>query len=179
MHWLRLTLLLLLAALLQVTVIPALQIGRARPDLLLLLAIALVARKPWPVDARPAAVRWVPFWIGWIAGLLADIAAAGSHLPFGVTALVYGLLTLALSRVGADLFFESIVSQVIILAPLCLIAEGALAAVLAVAAHGPLLLGQAAWSAVYSALLAPLIFAALHPFARLLGLRPRRGFWYA
>ena len=173
MHWLRIIAVLLVVALLQATVVPAVEVRHVRPDLLLLVALYVVVREPpkwrW---------CWNAFWVGWTAGLIADIFSPGSDLRFGATALVFGLLAAAMNRVGAELFLDSAVAQVLILAPACLIAHGALGLALTAAVGGPVgaILARAFWTACYSALVAPLVFAAMKRLERFLGIRSRRSF---
>ncbi len=165
MRWIRITGVLILAALIQGAVLPAVEIGRARPELLLLLALYIAAHE------RPGrGSRWGAFWVGWIAGLLQDIHLTGVVLPFAATALVYGGLALALHRLGTELFLDSILAQILVLLPAVLVARVALALVLVVvsaAPAGPAL--SLAWrTSVYSALVAPLVFLALRPLERFL-----------
>lgn len=173
MHWLRITGILLIVALVQVTLAPAVAIGGARPDFLLLVALYIVVREPlkkgWVAGA---------FWVGWIAGLMEDIFSAGSHLPIGTTALVFGLLAIVMAKLGAELFLDSALAQVLVLGPACLVAHGALKVVLVALTGAPagVMLEQALWTACYSALVAPLAFLALRPFERFLGIRSRRSF---
>jgi len=176
MRWLRLIGLLLIAALLQGTFVPAIGVRGVRPDLLLLLALCVATREP-PVRGS----RWTAFWIGWAAGFLHDVCSVGSAMPFGVTALVFGLTTVAAARLGAELFLDSAVAQALVLAPVCLAAHLVLAGVLAGATGAPTgtLLGRAFWTAMYSGLVAPLVFAAVRPLERFLRIHPRRSLWGA
>ncbi len=173
MRWLRIIGLLLIVALVQSSMVPALAIRHVRPDLLLLVAVCIAAREPlrkgW---------RWNAFWIGWAAGLLEDIYSAGSYLPLGTAALVFGLVAVAVSRLSEDLFLESALAQVLILAPVCVAAQGTLAVALAVLAGGHTgpVLAQGFWAGMYSAALGPLVFAAMRPLERFLGVRSRRSF---
>jgi len=173
MHWLRVLGIFVIAALLQSTVLPALKVHRAVPDLLLLVALYVVVREPlrgrW---------RWNAFWVGWAAGLLAGFYSAGSDLTPGVMALVFGLLAMAMSKLGEELFLDSALAQVLVLGPACLAAHGVLAVVLVAVTGAPfgIALGHAFWTAFYSALVAPLIFAAMRPLERFLGVRSRRSF---
>ncbi len=161
MYWLRVIIILVLAALLQATVIPALAVRRICPDVLLLAAACIAARehtfRGW---------RWRAFWVGWIAGLLADIYGAGTGLPFGSTALVFGLLAMIVSKMGEELFLDSCIAQMLILAPVCIAGHSALAIVLATCAGYPWsgALSSALWTGLYSGLAAPLVFAILRPF---------------
>ena len=172
MIWLRVAIILLVAVLLQVTIVPALDVRGARPDLLLLAAACMAARE----HARGGR-RWRAFWIGWAAGLLADVYAVGSSAPFGLTALAFGLVAILVSKMGEDLFVESCVAQWLIFAPVCVGAHGLLALARA-ALGGPALgigLRAALGTGLYSGLVAPLVFAALKPFTRRFGTYPREG----
>jgi len=173
MHWLRVIGVLQIVVLLQVTVLPALEVRGSRPDLVLLVALYIVVREPlrrrW---------RWHAFWVGWAAGLTADVYSAGSHLPLGSTALVFGLLGIAMSKLGEELFLGSAVAQALILGAACLAAHGVLSAALIPLTRAPagVILREALWTAGYSGLAAPLVFAAMRPFERFLGIRSRRSF---
>ncbi len=173
MYWLRTIPVLLLAVLLQVTIVPALRVGPAQPDLLLLLAVGIVVREPVRREWG-----WNAFWLGWAAGLMADVYSVGSDIPFGTTAIVYGLVTLGLSRAGTELFVESAAAQVMVSLAACLAAQGALSAVLMVRTSGPagVVVRQVLGSSVYSALAAPVVFAGVRSVERFLGVRSRRTF---
>jgi len=173
MYWLRVIAVLLVAALLQATIVPALAVRGARPDLLLLVAACLAVR-----EHPQRGWRWRAFWVGWAAGLVADIYSVGAQMPFGVTALVFGLLGMAVSKLGEELFVGSCIAQVLIMAPVCIAGHCALAAA-HVAFGGRLFsgaLGQAFWTGMYSGLVAPLAFAAMKPLQRYFGVRPQRSF---
>ncbi len=173
MHWLRVIGVLQIVALLQVTVLPALEVRGFRPDLLLLVALYIVVREP--LQRR---WRWHAFWVGWIGGLMADIYSSGSHLPLGSTALVFGLLAIVMSKLGEELFLGSAVAQVLILGAACLAAHGVLGVALIPLTRAPagVMLRGVVWTAAYSGLAAPLVFAAMRPFERFLGIRSRRSF---
>ena len=166
MYWLRVIVILVLAALLQATVIPALAVRRIRPDIILLAAACIAAR-----EHTLRGWRWRAFWVGWLAGLLADIYGAGTGLPFGTTALVFGLLAMVVSKMGEELFIDSCIAQVLILAPACIAGHCVLAVVRVTCAGYPwgAALTAALWTGLYSGLVAPLVFAALRPFVS----RPR------
>ena len=161
MYWLRVIVILLLAALLQATVIPELAVRRIRPDIILLAAACIAAR-----EHTLRGWRWQAFWVGWAAGLLADIYGAGTGLPFGATALVFGVLAMVVSKMGEELFIDSCIAQVLILAPVCIAGHSALAVVRVMCAGYPWAgaLTSALWTGLYSGLVAPLVFAALRPF---------------
>lgn len=173
MYWLRVIVILLVAALLQATVIPALAVRGVRPDLVLLAAACIAVR-----EHTQRGWRWRAFWVGWVAGLLVDVYGAGAGAPFGVTALVFGLLAMVVSKMGEELFIDSCIAQVLILAPLCVAGHGVLAVVRAVWTGYPWAgaLTGAFWTGLYSALVAPLVFAALRPFVRRFGVPSRRSF---
>jgi len=173
MHWLRLTIVLIIVALLQVTVAPALEVRHVRPDLLLLVAVCIAVREP--LGGRS---RWHAFWTGWLAGLAVDVFSAGSPLPFGSTALVFGLVAIGMSKLGEELFLESAIAQILVLAPACLAAHLALAVALLAfrGGHAGATLGRGFWTAMYSALAGPVVFAVLGRFERFLGMRSRRSF---
>ena len=173
MHWLRLTIVLLIVALLQVTIVPALEVRHVRPDLLLLVAICIAVREPLGERSR-----WHAFWSGWLAGLAVDVFSVGSPLPLGSTALVFGLVVMGMSKLGEELFLESAIAQILVLAPACLAAHLALAAALLVFRGGAVgtTLGRGFWTAAYSALAGPIVFAVLRRLERFLGTRSRRSF---
>jgi len=173
MYWLRIIAVFLLVALVRATIVPALEVGRAAPDLLLLVAIHVAVREP--LQKR---WRWSAFWVGWAAGLMVDLYSPGSHLPLGVTALVFGLVTMAMSKLGEELYLDSAVAQILIVGPVCLLAHGVLGVVLMVHTGVPasVVLGAALGAACYSGLVAPLVFAALRPLEKFLGIRSRRSF---
>ncbi|MFO7898532.1 MAG: rod shape-determining protein MreD [Planctomycetota bacterium] len=173
MRWVRVLGVLIVAALVQGTLLPAVEVGGVRPDLLLLLAIYVAVHEPPGRGSRRAA-----FWVGWFAGLLQDVYSTGGPLPFGTTALVFGLLTVAMHRLGTELFFDSAIAQVLILAPTVLAAHAALAVVLVVAAGASagVALSLAWWTTCYSALAAPLVFLALRPLEPFLVTPSRRMF---
>ena len=174
MYWLYVIILLLIAALLQVTVVSAVAVRGVQPDLILLVAAAIAVR-----ERIGRGARWRAFWIGWAAGLIADVYAVGSGLPFGTTALIWGVFAAVISRLGDELFVDSCLAQVLILAPLCVVAQCVLAAAYAGLAGYPFghVLGRAVWIGLYSGLVAPLVFAALRlvrrPFESHLRRRPR------
>jgi rod shape-determining protein MreD len=173
MHWLRLTGILLIAALLQVAVLPALAFNRIRPDLLLIIAIYVVVREPLQERGR-----WHPFWVGWLTGLMVDVYSAGSDLPLGSHALVFGVTALLVGKLGAELFLDSVVAQIVVVGLTALGAYSVLCVALAlrtgqVAGWG---LGRAVSVAGYTGLVAPLVFAVLRPFEKFLGVRSRRSF---
>jgi len=173
MHWLRVVGILVVVALLQVTFLPVLEVRGVHPDLLLLVAVYVVVREPlrkgWIAHA---------FWLGWVAGLMEDVYSAGSHLPLGSTALVFGLMAVVMARLGAELYFDSAISQVLVVGPACLAAHGVLGLALMMATGGPAgpILARALWTAVYSALAAPLVCLVLRRLERPLGVRSRRSF---
>jgi rod shape-determining protein MreD len=173
MHWLRLTGILLIAALIQAAVLPALAVNRARPDLLFIIAIYVVVREPLRERGR-----WQPFWVGWISGLMIDAFSAGSDLPLGSHALVFGVAALLIARLGADLFIGSIVAQVIIVGLAAFGAHATLQVALAVrtAQSVTALLGLAMSTACYTGAVAPLMFVVLRPLEKFLGVRSRRSF---
>lgn len=161
MYWLRVIVILVLATLLQATVIPELAVRRICPDIVLLAAACIAAR-----EHTLRGWRWRAFWVGWAAGLLVDIYGAGTGLPFGAAALVFGLLAMVVSKMGEELFIDSSIAQVLILAPVCIAGHSALAIVRVMYAAYPLpgALSSALWTGLYSGLAAPLVFAALRPF---------------
>ena len=173
MHWLRLTGILLIAALIQAAVLPALAVNRARPDLLFIIAIYVVVREP--LRERGS---WQPFWVGWITGLMVDAFSAGSDLPLGSHALVFGVVALLMAKLGADLFIGSVVAQVIVVGLAALAAYATLHIALALRTAQPVggLLGRAMSVACYTGAVTPLIFAALRPLEKFLGVRSRRSF---
>ena len=176
MHWLRIIAILLIAALLQAGLVPALKVRGAAPDLLLLIAAYIAVREP--LEGR---WRWNAFWVGWAAGLIEDLYSSGAFVPLGGTALVFGLVAVAISRLGADLFLDSAIAQILFLAPVALAAQIALAVMRVLYTPGPT---PVMWAAVlgtacYTALVAPLAFAALRPLERFIGVRSRRSFWRA
>ncbi len=173
MHWFRVLGVFLIVALVQATVLPALRIGRAVPDLLLLVALYLAAREP-----QRGRSRWQAFWLGWAAGLMAGVYSTGSDLRPGLVALVFGLLALTMSKLGEELYLGSAISQVLVFGPACLCVYAVLGVALTLATGAPadVALGNAFRTACYSALAAPLVFAMMRPLERFLGVRSRRGF---
>jgi rod shape-determining protein MreD len=174
MHWLRVTGVLLTVTLLQGTVLSAFEAWHTRPDLVLLVALYVAVREP--LHGRR---RWSAFWVGWAAGLMVDIYSAGSAQPFGTTALVFGLVAVAMNKLGANLFLDSVIAQVLVLGAACLAAHGALGIIMASSAGGAAFggeLGRAFRTACYSAVVAPLVFKGMHSLERFLGVRSRRSF---
>jgi len=171
MRWFRIIIILIVAVLLQATIVPALAVRGVRPDLPLLAALCLVAR-----EAPDRRFDWSSFWVGWVAGLLVDVYSPGSLLPFGFRALVFGTVAVGLNRVAAELFVESVIAQIIVIGPFCVGVHLVLAVgVMVFAGTSPgVSLRGALGVAAYSTLVVPLVFAVLRPICRLLGLQTKR-----
>jgi rod shape-determining protein MreD len=146
-------LLLVTAALLQTTLFPFLSLAGFRPDLLLLVAVAIALH-----DGPMAGAR-----VGFAAGLLADLLIAQAQV--GLAALVFGAVGFVIGMARPYLAPESFT------APLLL---AFLSGALGTAAYGvlalllgddrvtvPLLLQASLMVALYNTLLAPFVLAAV------------------
>jgi rod shape-determining protein MreD len=173
MHWIRIAGLFLIVALVQATVLPGLAVGRARPEVLLTIVVFIVVREP-----ERAGRQWDAFWVGWLAGLMTDLYSVGSVLPLGTTALVFGIAATLMARIGTELYLDSIIAQVLVIGAVAAVVHAALAAVRLARAGGPtgVAVGSTWRVAVYSALAAPLVFAAMRPLQGFLGVRSLRSF---
>lgn len=173
MNWIRVIIVLFAAALFQATIAPALSVGGIRPDVPLLVALAIAAR-----ITVTGEWGWRAFWVGWLAGLWVDVFSAGAFTLFGVTAIFYGLATHLTSRAGPEIFYDNIVSKVILLGLACLGANAVLMTLHVIltggAAHGAVSI--VFWTSAYDAALAPAIYAAIRPLNKFVGVRERRTF---
>jgi rod shape-determining protein MreD len=146
-------LLLVTAALLQTTLFPFLSLAGFRPDLLLLVAVAIALH-----DGPMAGAR-----VGFAAGLLADLLIAQAQV--GLAALVFGAVGFVVGMARPYLAPESFTAPLIL---------AFLSGALGTAAYGvlalllgddrvtvPLLLQASLVVALYNTLLAPFVFAAV------------------
>jgi rod shape-determining protein MreD len=147
------TLLLVTAALLQTTLFPFLSLAGFRPDLLLLVAVAIALH-----DGPMAGAR-----VGFAAGLLADLLVAQAQV--GLAALVFGAVGFVVGMARPYLAPESFTAPLIL---------AFLSGALGTAAYGvlalllgddrvtvPLLLQASLVVALYNTLLAPGVLAAV------------------
>jgi rod shape-determining protein MreD len=147
------TLLLITAALLQTALFPFLSLAGFRPDLLLLVAVAIAL-----ADGPMAGAR-----VGFAAGLLSDLLV--SQAQVGLAALVFGGIGFAVGLARPYLAPESFTAPLII---------AFLSGAFGTAAYGvlalllgeervtiPLLLQASLLVALYNTLLAPLVLAVV------------------
>jgi len=164
---------LFIAALFQATVAPAFDIGGVRPDFPLLIALSIAARIPVAGEWR-----WRSFWVGWIAGLWVDVFSPGAIPVFGVTAIVYGLAANWISRPGPEIFYDNIISKAILFGLACAAANAAL--MLLHLSVGGCTVHNAVTvvvrTSIYDAALAPIVYAAIRPLNKFVGVRERRTF---
>jgi rod shape-determining protein MreD len=173
MRWLRITGAFLVVALIQATVLPGVQIGRARPDLLLVMVVYIAVREP-----QRAGRQWDAFWVGWIAGLMTDLYAIGSTIPFGGTALTFGIGAAMIARVGTELYLDSIIAQVLVSGAVAATVHTVLAVTRVAFVDAPftVAIGSALRIAAYTAGAAPLVFATMRPLQGFFGVRSLRSF---
>jgi len=172
MNWIRLIIVLFAAALAQATLVPALAIGTARPDLPLIFALVIAARIPVSREWG-----WRAFWVGWLAGLCVDIFSPGSPMPFGVTAIIYGLAAYSISNTGPEIFYDNAVSKVVVLGLACLGANAVLMTLHLLLGNMPRgAVNMVLWTSAYDAAIAPAAYAAIRPLNKFIGVRERRTF---
>lgn len=153
---------------LQVAVVEELRIAEAGPNLLFIVALyaALFAPKRAAVAAAAA------------AGLGLDIFSSGR---FGMYALLFGLMAAALVPLREKTYKEHFLSQAA-LALFCLGAIGTAAAIWMKAMYPSAELGgmlaAAALTALWTAIVAPFVLAALVRLNRILGFVERRSLAY-
>lgn len=144
-------LLLLTAVVLQTSLFPVLTLGGYRPDLLLLVVLAVAVK-----DGPLAGSR-----VGFAAGALTDLLVA--QTPAGVAALVFTVIGFAIGFARPYLAPDSVSAPVLLAfvsGLLGTLAYGLLALLLGEDRVTPTLLGQASLSvALYNTLLAPFALA--------------------
>ena len=111
MRWWRLLFTVAVLLLLQTTVVPWLEVGGARPNLLLIFVVWRALR--WPLEQS-----YLPCWL---AGLARDIFSGGQ---VGAFAALYLALALGIDRVRRGLFVEHLLTQVLMVAAASLVSEG-------------------------------------------------------
>ncbi|MFA9446515.1 rod shape-determining protein MreD [Egicoccus sp. AB-alg6-2] len=146
-------LLLVTAALLQTALFPFVSLGGFRPDLLLLVTLAIGLR-----DGPLAGLR-----VGFSAGLLVDLLVSQS--PVGLAALVYTAIGFTVGLARPYVAPESVTAPVILAFLTGLLGTasyGVLALLLGEDRITPLLLLQGSFAvALYNTLLAPIVLAAV------------------
>lgn len=168
MYWLARISLLIAAGLIQVSIVPAIEICNVRPDLPLLAALAIVLHR-----RKAGEWRWTAFWIGWAGGLISDLFSIGSALPVGSSAFIYGIVCFSVGQLEGEMLVKSLFARAIIAAPICIAATVPLALAHAYLTTSPL--GEAVasgiYSSIYSAVAAPFVIALVVPFARPAGVQ--------
>lgn len=144
-----LTLVLVTAAILQTSLLPFLSVSGFRPDLLLLLTIAIALR-----DGLLAGLR-----VGFAAGVLADLLLNES--PVGLTALIFVGVAYAVGVARPFLAPDSWTAPVILSVMGTLVGVAGYGLLAAVLAEDPIAVGlivqASVVSAVYALLLAPVV----------------------
>lgn len=164
MRWMALLAVLLVAAVLQSTAVAWIRIHRIGPDLLFIVAV-YYALHAGPADGLLAA---------WAAGLTTDLF---SDVRMGTFAFAFGLVGLLVVRFRELVFRDHPVTQVLITAVGCGMAQ-VLAQTVTIALQPALqpdlwkVFLTALYTAVYTAVLAPYLLWLLGRVRGLLGLRP-------
>ncbi len=171
MRWIAFAILLYLAAVLQTTLAPFVDIQTIRPDFMLILAVhyALMA------------ARWDAPLACWFIGLTVDLTGLSyaQHSSLGVNAFAFGLIGLLIVRIREFTFRESPMTPLFV----AFIAKSGLS--LIVGLHMLYVLEAwprwreviwiGLWSAVYSAVLAPYFHWLLGRLRKPLGFELPRG----
>ncbi|GGI06807.1 rod shape-determining protein MreD [Egicoccus halophilus] len=150
-------LLLVTGALLQTALFPLVTIGGFRPDLLLLVTVAVALR-----DGPLSGLR-----VGFAAGLLTDLLVSQS--PVGLAALVFTVVGLAVGLARPYLALESLTAPLIVAFLSGLLGTagyGLLSLLLGEDRMTPTLLVQGSVAvALYNTLLAPAVLALVRPLS--------------
>jgi rod shape-determining protein MreD len=164
MRWVRFIITLLLAVVLQSTVVSWIRIHRVGPDLVFLIAIYYLLKAP-PAEALLAA---------WAAGLALDLFG---EARLGTFALSFGLVGLAVVRLRELVFRDHPLAQLFLVLIACQAVQ-VLARSLTVLVEPTVRWGiadvflGAFYTALYTAVLAPYMLWLLGRLQNVLGLRP-------
>jgi rod shape-determining protein MreD len=101
LRWERVLAVVIVAALIQTTLLGDVRVFGIRPDLLLALVIALAIKTQWETACMA----------GWMVGLTVDMF---SGMPFGTYALLYFLVGLGCSYVAERAFIEHPITQAVL-----------------------------------------------------------------
>jgi rod shape-determining protein MreD len=156
------------ALFMQVAVFSGLEVGGARPEMVLLIVLFFALH----MKEREAAV------MAWVLGLLQDLLSGG---VLGIHALSFMVVALVASRFREEIFFGHILTQVLIAFPAALLVGAlSLARLKVLSSSLDINAGVecATAAAAYTALVAPFAFALLTPLKRPLGLFSRRDFFH-
>lgn len=162
MNWFPFAILALAATVVQTTLVPYVRVGAAGPDVMFLLAVHYALWGPWP-DVGIAA---------WILGL---VFGTQSDEPVGLHAFCYGAAAWGIVRLRQVVFRDHPVAQFLIALLFTFLVQAA--AWLALHWLASVRLGG--WEvfkacvlvALYTAVCAPFLHAALHRLSRWTGLR--------
>jgi rod shape-determining protein MreD len=164
MRWIGFIILIVLAAVIQSTVLSWIRIHRIGPDLLFLVAVYYLLQAS-PAEALLAA---------WAAGLTLDLF---SDVRVGTFALSFGLVGLAVIRMREMLFKDHPLTQLVVVLIGCELSQVLARAINALLEPSlqwglaDVLLG-ALYTALYTAILAPYVLWLLDRFRGPLGLKP-------
>jgi len=170
MRWIPLLVILYLAAVVQTTIAPLIEIKSIRPDLVIVVAVFYALYAP----------RYDAMLACWCAGFLIDLTSVGfqTHSNIGVHALGMGLVGILVVALRDYTVQDSPLGQMMycLLAKLLVTAVAVTHLAIVLEAEGVMrrLLMFGLWEAVYTGLLAPYAFWALRKLRGTLGFAPSR-----
>ena len=156
-----------------ILILDRLAMGPVGPDFMVIFALFIAFNARDVIDAMIA---------GWVLGILIDLTTCGGGSCVGPMAILFSLMSWVVFSVREGLYSERALTQMIVAGIFCIITHGLWITIQSLVAfdlswgeYGSLLL-QVLLSAVYTAVLTPMVYFGLI-LARgyLLGSLPRRG----